>query len=93
MTMQQICPHCHIGSPRIVRGTWAGMIGAMLITVPEIRVQVCDACGDVDYDPAVLERVEALLQASWGAAQKNRQKIARVTWLPGMSRYQTSNMV
>ncbi len=70
--MSEICSHCHIGSPKKQEGTWARMIGPHLILLPGIEAQVCDACGKVEYDPVVLERLNVLLHSGNPLEKKNR---------------------
>lgn len=60
--MSEICSHCHIGSPKTQLGAWARIVGSHLVLVPGITTAVCDICGWVEYDPVILNQLEALLQ-------------------------------
>ena len=62
--MPGICPHCHIGSPKKQKGIWAQIINSHLIQIPEIAIEVCDACGWVEYDQAALAQLSALFTSS-----------------------------
>lgn len=65
--MSSICPFCHIGSPKSATGTWARFLGKHLIVLPGISIERCDICGHLEYDPAILARLDALLSAAPGS--------------------------
>ncbi len=62
--MEAICRHCHLGAVRRRIGTWAGVVGPYLITMPQIEIQICDVCGRVDYDRTALGQLSAILRSS-----------------------------
>jgi YgiT-type zinc finger domain-containing protein len=56
-----ICPTCHIG--RLVKRSMAYLEwhGKNLLIVDRMPVQVCDVCGDQDYDDDAIEDLHRLL--------------------------------
>lgn len=70
--MPMNCPHCHLGVAKPTKGTWAKLVGQHLIVLPDVDVQICDFCGQVDYDKTILDTIAALLQTgrSWGSSQQ-----------------------
>jgi hypothetical protein len=62
--MEAICQHCHLGVVQSRRGTWAGVVGPYLITLPQISIRICDACGRVEYDRTALGQLSAILRSS-----------------------------
>jgi YgiT-type zinc finger domain-containing protein len=70
--MTELCPHCHLGLPRVERTTYARRVDLHLVVVPDIEALVCDHCGAVDFDFETLGRLEILLVAGASSAQRLR---------------------
>ena len=60
--MNPTCKLCHLGTLKQDKGTWARLVGTNLVILPDVKVLVCDVCGQVDYDPAVMIGVVTLLR-------------------------------
>ena len=63
----KICPTCHIG--RLVHRSMAYLEwhGGNLLIVDRMPVQVCDVCGEQDYDDKAIEDLHQLL---WSNSSK-----------------------
>jgi YgiT-type zinc finger domain-containing protein len=73
----KICPTCHLG--RLAKRSMAYIEwhGGNLLVVDRMPVQVCDVCGDQNYDDNAIEELHRLL---WSRAS---QMISSRSSLPG----------
>jgi YgiT-type zinc finger domain-containing protein len=71
------CDVCHIGLMQPRRVTYATRLGDQLLMLPDIHVSICDVCGEAQYDPETMARIEMLLGVDIGsAAQSHRLESA-----------------
>jgi hypothetical protein len=91
--MEAICRHCHLGVVQRQSGTWAGVVGPYLITLPQIEIQICDACGWVEYDRITLGQLSAILRSSDSLTREGQTQLRAGTgadgWLKSWSTYST----
>lgn len=57
----QLCPQCGTGAMRPVTVTFAHWFEGQFITIPNFPAQVCDVCGERQYDANALEQLETIL--------------------------------
>ena len=87
--METICRYCHLGVIQRRSGTWAGVVGPYLITLPQIEIRVCDACGRVEYDRTALGQLSALLRSSDSPTRESQTRLSAAAgahgWLKNWS--------
>ena len=66
-----ICPFCHIGSLEKHVLTYTQWYYDQFVVVPGVSTEVCDYCGQKQYDSAVVDRLQQLLRAR--AARSKRR--------------------
>jgi hypothetical protein len=74
--MEAICCHCHRGVVQRRSGTWAGVFGPYLITMPQMEIHVCDACGRVEYDRTTLGQLSAILRSDKSLTQEGHRRLS-----------------
>lgn len=55
------CQVCEIGILRPGQRTYAYRAGKYLVALPGVAVWICDACGQILYDPEITLRIHMLL--------------------------------
>ena len=73
--MEAICFYCHRGVVQSRSGSWARVFGPYLITVPQMEIHVCDACGRVEYDRTKLGQLSAILRSGEGLGQQGHTQL------------------
>ena len=57
----ETCTNCHIGHLQPKRVTYMLPFEGSLVTVPLVPAWLCDACGELTYDEALLAQLDMLL--------------------------------
>jgi len=58
---KSLCSACHVGYLREERTTYTHWYEGQLVVVPNVPSLVCDYCGETNFHPVVLERLQQLL--------------------------------
>lgn len=56
------CPVCHLGKLQTGQQLFLYRFGSQVMVVPNVPAQVCDVCGQVDYDPEFMLNLERLIR-------------------------------
>jgi YgiT-type zinc finger domain-containing protein len=80
-TAHVLCPSCHVGHLREELSTYTQWHAGQLVVVPNVPSQVCDYCGETNYHPVVLERLQQLLRAGVHPSD-NGAPVQRITQRP-----------
>jgi YgiT-type zinc finger domain-containing protein len=54
------CPTCGSGKIKVVHSDYVARVGGHEVVVPRLERQECPNCGEVLFDCAAMERLEAL---------------------------------
>lgn len=72
MNVWNICPSCRIGRLQKRSMAYIEWYGKNLLVADRMPVQVCDVCGERDYDT---EAIESLQQLLWSSAPTRSTRV------------------
>lgn len=56
------CQVCHLGKLQAGQQLFMYRFGRQVMVVPNVPAEVCDVCGQVDYDPEFMLNLERLIR-------------------------------